>query len=53
MSLIDNDLPVPYFYTNKNWYYYDDEEGKYKLTDKATEKARESYYKLYKEKDDE
>ncbi len=53
MSLEDNDLPVPYFFTNKEWYYYDDEEVKFKLTEKATKKAKESYYALYNEEDDE
>lgn len=52
MSL-ENDLPVPYFLTNKEWYYYDEKEEKFKLTDKATEKAKKSYYESYKIKDDE
>ncbi len=32
---------IPYFYKNKDWYYYD-RDG-VKLTDKAPPKARESY----------
>lgn len=39
----------PYFMTNKDWYYYDEEEFKYKLTDKAPPKAVESYNEFYKE----
>ncbi len=33
---------IPYFYKNEEWYYYDEEDG-LKLTDRAPEKARESY----------
>lgn len=36
----------PYFMTNKEWYYYDREEFRIKLTDKAPKKARESYKKF-------
>lgn len=42
---------TPYFLTNKEWYYYDMETGRYKLTDKAPEKAKESYKKYYEELD--
>lgn len=41
-------LPEPYFMNNKEWFYFDEEEWKYKLTDKATEKAIESYNEFYK-----
>lgn len=51
MNTVNNDIGVPYFITNEEWYYYDDEEGIYKLTDKATEKAKESYEEFYKEDD--
>jgi ubiquitin C-terminal hydrolase len=51
MSFINNDMPVPYFITNKEWYYYDDKEEIFKLTDKATEKAKESYIEYYNEND--
>ena len=40
---------VPYFMTNKDWFYFDEEEWCYKLTDKATEKARESFEQFYEE----
>lgn len=42
-------LEMPYFLTNKDWFYYDDEEKIYKLTDKAPERARKSYEDFYKE----
>jgi len=38
----------PYFMENKDWYYYDDEEGIFKLTDKAPQKAIDSYNEFYK-----
>lgn len=41
-------LKKPYFMKNKEWYYYDEKEYKYKLTDKATEEAIESYNEFYK-----
>lgn len=37
----------PYFLTNKKWYYFDEDEWCYKLTDKAPEKARKSYKQFY------
>ena len=37
----------PYFMENKEWYYYDDEEGIFKLTDKAPQKAIDSYIEFY------
>lgn len=40
---------VPYFLENKEWYYYDEKKGCYKLTDKAPKKAIESYNKYYEE----
>jgi len=39
----------PYFLSNKKWYYFDEEEWRYKLTDKATEEAIESYNEFYKQ----
>ena len=41
----------PYFLTNKEWYYYDMDSGRYKLTDKAPKKAIDSYNEYYKELD--
>ncbi len=43
-----NDIERPYFLENKEWYYYDEEEGIYKLTEKATEEAIKSYNEFYK-----
>lgn len=39
---------TPYFLTNPKWYYFDDKEWKYKLTDEATDKAKQSYDTFYK-----
>lgn len=39
---------VPYFIKNEEWWYYDWKEMKYKLTDKATKEAIESYKEFYK-----
>lgn len=41
-------LNEPYFMTNKDWYYYDEQHGCYKLTEEATDKATESYHEFYK-----
>lgn len=46
------DVGRPYFLENEEWYYHDDEEGIFKLTDKATEEARKSYEEFYAEEDD-
>jgi hypothetical protein len=42
----------PYFLSNKDWYYYDEEEFCYKLTDKATKEAIKSYEEFYSNFDD-
>ena len=39
----------PFFMTNPTWYYFDEEEFCYKLTDKAPEKAIQSYNEFYSE----
>ena len=39
----------PYFMTNSEWYYYDIDEGCYRLTDKAPDKAKKSYKDFYSE----
>ena len=39
----------PYFMENKDWYYYGVKTGRYKLTDKAPQKAVDSYNKYYKQ----
>jgi hypothetical protein len=38
----------PYFMSNKEWYYFDEEEFCYKLTDKAPKEAVESYEEFYR-----
>jgi len=40
-------LDKPYFMENENWYFFDENEFIYKLTDKATEKAQKSYLDFY------
>lgn len=46
-SMETNDMPKPYFMENKEWYYFDEENFCYKLTDKAPKKAIESYKEFY------
>jgi len=41
------DIGRPYFLTNSKWYYYDDDEGTYKLTEEAPEEATKSYNEYY------
>lgn len=41
----------PYFFSNNDWYYYDNKKIRFILTDKATEKAKQSYYEFYGEID--
>lgn len=38
----------PYFMKNEEWYYFDEKEFRYKLTDRATDKAKESYKEFYR-----
>ena len=40
-------LEKPYFMENKEWFYFDEDEFRYKLTDKATEEAKKSYKEFY------
>lgn len=40
-------IPEPYFMTNEEWFYFDEDEWCYKLTEKAPEKAIESYEEFY------
>lgn len=42
-------IDMPYFMENDEWYYFDYEEKKYKITDKAPDKAKESYERFLKE----
>ena len=37
----------PYFMENPDWYWFDEDEFRYVLTDKATEKAKKSYDEYY------
>lgn len=37
----------PYFLENEEWYYFDEDEFCYKLTDKAPKKAVDSYNEFY------
>ena len=41
------ETPLPYFMTNKEWYYFDEKDFCYKLTERATEKAKQSYKEFY------
>lgn len=38
----------PYFMNNPEWFYFDEKEWKYFLTNKAPKEAKESYDKFYK-----
>lgn len=44
---------MPYFMTNEEWYYYDEVEEMFKLTDKAPPEAVKSYEEFYAEEDQE
>ena len=37
----------PYFLSNGDWFYFDEQEFRYKLTDKAPEEAVKSYEEFY------
>lgn len=41
-------LKEPYFMQKKEWFYFDEDEFCYKLTDKATIEAKKSYDEFYK-----
>lgn len=41
-------MSEPYFMQNEEWYYLDESELKYKLTEKAPPKAVESYREFYR-----
>lgn len=41
-------LKKPYFMSNPEWFYFDKSNIKYKLTDKAPQKAKEDYEIFYK-----
>ena len=42
----------PYFMMNQEWYYFDESEWRYKLTDKATEACKKSYTDFYAVEDE-
>ena len=44
-------IPEPYFMTNEEWFYFDEDEWCYKLTEKAPEKAIKSYEEFYEKLD--
>ena len=48
-SLEDRYIPTPLFAKNKEWYYFDEEQGKCVLTDKAPPEAVKSYEEFYNE----
>lgn len=39
---------LPYFMTNDDWFYFDEAEWKYKLTQNAPQEAVDSYNEHYK-----
>lgn len=40
-------LEKPYFMENEEWYYFDEKDFMYKLTEKAPEEAVKSYEEFY------
>lgn len=42
-------IDEPYFMKNEEWYEYDFDKRKYILTDKAPDKAKQSYEEYYKQ----
>lgn len=44
---IDMTIEKPFFMTNKEWFYFDEDKMQYFLTEKATEKAKKSYEEFY------
>lgn len=45
------DIDMPYFLTNEEW-YYEDKNGIYQLTDKAPQKAIDSYNEFFDDTED-
>lgn len=37
----------PFFMNNPDWYYFDEDDWKYRLTDRAPREARDSYEDFY------
>lgn len=44
-----SDKNKPYFLENDSWFYFDEEDWCFKLTDKAPKEAIESYIDFYSE----
>ena len=44
---IDMTIEKPFFMTNKEWFYFEEDKMQYFLTEKATEKAKKSYEEFY------
>ena len=40
-------IEKPFFMTNKEWFYFEEDKMQYFLTEKATEKAKKSYEEFY------
>lgn len=40
-------IEKPYFMANEEWFYFSQDEFRYKLTDKATAEAKRSYEEFY------
>jgi hypothetical protein len=45
-------IDMPYFMTNEDWYEFDFEKRIFVLTEKAPEKAKESYEEYLKQRTD-
>lgn len=46
----DNSMKtISYFMENEEWYYYNEKESKYKLTNNAPKKAIKSYEEFYED----
>lgn len=43
----------PYFMLNRDWYFFDGETKKFKLSDLAPQEAKQSYIKFYKQNENE
>ena len=40
-------IEKPFFMTNKEWFYFDEDKMQYFLTEKATAEAKKSYKEFY------
>lgn len=46
-EVLDSDCEKPFFMSNPEWFYHDEDDFKYKLTNKAPKKAIKSYNEYY------